>query len=73
MNRDNSLIKIFLLVSDFVKSYFEKNPTERNTSPNENYFYTDELMTVYLFGVEIGLVSVKEIHSYINGASLRNY
>ena len=65
MNRDNSLIKIFLLVSDFVKSYFEKNPMERNTSPNENYFYTDELMTVYLFGVEVGLVSVKEIHSYI--------
>ena len=65
MERYNSLIRIFLLVSDFVKFYFEKNPMERNTSPNENYFHDDEVMTVYLFGIQSGLLSVTEIHSYI--------
>jgi len=38
---------------------------EKNTSPNENYFHDDEVMTVYLFGIQVRLHSVKEVHDYI--------
>lgn len=65
MDRSISLIKIFIQISDFVKSYFEKNPYQSNFSPNQNYFYTEEVISVYIFGIQFGLLSVKEIHSYI--------
>ena len=65
MDRAKKLIKIFILVSDFVKIYFEKNPLERNYSPNQNCLHTEEVLAIYLFGIELCLVSVKEIYMYI--------
>lgn len=65
MDRSITLIKIFVQVSDFVNSYFKNNPLHKNFSPNQNYFYIEEVMSSYLFGIQFGLVSVKEIHSYI--------
>lgn len=65
MDRSTTLVSIFVQVSDFVKSYFKNNPMKQNFSPNQNYFFVEEVMTCYLFGIQMGLCSVKEIHSYI--------
>ena len=65
MDRSISLVNTFVQITDFVKSYFEKNPYQQNSSPNQKYFFTEEVISVYLFGIQFGLVSVKEIHSYI--------
>ena len=65
MDRITRLVENFIFISDFVKFYFKKYPEQKNFSPNQNYFYEEEVITVYLFGIDLGLRTVKEIHSYI--------
>ena len=65
MDFNEILLNIFVLTSDFVKFYMLKNPMAQNFSPNQNYFFDEEVITVYLFGLHRKLHNTKEIHSFI--------
>lgn len=64
MEHEIVLISIFLAVSDSVKSIKEKNPLLQNFSPNQNYFFDEEVLAVYFFGLYNKLFCNKDIHAF---------
>ena len=73
MDSERTLLQIFLIVSDFVKSYKEKNPMKQNFSPNQNYFFDEEVITAFFWGLSKGLTNAKEIQSFINDYHLQEF
>lgn len=73
MDNDDALLKIFILVSDFVKDHKKKNPFSQNFSPNQNYFFDEEVITAYLFGLHRKLHNTKEIHFLITNYHLKDF
>lgn len=65
MNSIQVLISIFIQVSDFVKAAKEKNSNLQNFSPNQNYFFDEEVIAIYLFGLHNKIFSNKAIHAFI--------